>query len=252
MVIGAGNLATNLAIAFNERGINISQVFSRTFENANVLAKKVGAEAISNFDLIKKGNFLYIISLTDDALLQAVSQLIFNEGIVVHTSGSVSINVLKRVAKNHGVFYPLQTFSKEYQVDFFNIPIGIESSDNETKEYLFQLAGILSGDVIEMTSEQRRNVHLAAVFACNFSNLMYSIAENILRKNNLPFEILHTLIQETASKAVRQSPAEIQTGPARRNDKVVIDKHLEMLQSDPESKEIYRLLSDAIHRRYFS
>jgi predicted short-subunit dehydrogenase-like oxidoreductase (DUF2520 family) len=164
----------------------------------------------------------------------------------VHTSGSLDIDALPAFIKQRGVLYPLQTFSLERSVDFSNIPVFVQTDDDPLKNLLLSLANKLSRNVTCITGEQRLQLHIAAVFACNFSNYLYTCAEQIMSKAGLPFSILHPLITETAAKATAQSPSEVQTGPAKRGDIQIIEKHLNQLKSDPGLQQLYANLSDLI------
>jgi predicted short-subunit dehydrogenase-like oxidoreductase (DUF2520 family) len=155
------------------------------------------------------------------------------------------MEVLKQYPR-HGIFYPLQTFSKQKKVDFEEIPICLEANKYEVLQQLERLAGSLSRKVYFLDSKQRKAIHLAAVFACNFTNLMYRIAEDLVTESDLNFDILRPLIKETAAKVQEHSPREVQTGPAARNDRKIIEEHLKALENHPEYKEIYQLLTTEI------
>jgi len=247
--IGAGNLATQLAKVFYEKGLNIAQFYSRTEESARALAAQFGAEFTNSLQDVKRKADLYICALKDDALSEVLPQLTDCEGIFVHTAGSVAMNIFEGLFKNFGVFYPLQTFSKNKKVDFGKIPILIEANNAKTEKFLLTTAKKLSRNVHVIHSGQRAAVHLSAVFACNFVNRMYVLAKKILEKEDLPFEILLPLIDETAEKIHGISPLEAQTGPAVRYDKTIIDKQLKMIEN-PLTKEIYEKISKSIHAEY--
>ena len=245
VLIGAGNIATHLGLALKQVGCNIVQVYSRTQKSASQLAKILATDYTTDLKKIAKAE-LYIICVKDDVIADIVKKIKFNNALAVHTSGSIDMNVFKGHTNNYGVFYPLQTFSKNKKTDISFVPICVEANDNTNKKIVMQLAKTISDRVIYLDSQQRKTVHLAAVFACNFTNHMYSIAEKIVKEKNIPFNILVPLIQETAHKIVSHSPAKMQTGPAIRNDKKVIKQHLKMLKEKKEFKKIYQLLSDAI------
>jgi predicted short-subunit dehydrogenase-like oxidoreductase (DUF2520 family) len=245
-LIGAGNVATNLGIALQKEGYQISQVYSKTKKSAEALAKKINAKAITDLKLLNDDAIIYIIAVKDDAIEKTAKHLSLKDKIVVHTSGSISLNILKKSSKNFGVFYPLQTFSKEKKVDFKNIPICIEGNNKATSTTLNYFAKSISNNVQSINSEQRKTIHLAAVFACNFSNHLYTIAETILKKNKLSLDLLKPLIEETANKIKNNSPATMQTGPAIRGDKKTMNAHLKLLSNKKEYKQIYTLLSKSI------
>ncbi len=176
------------------------------------------------------------------------SHLSLKNKLTVHTSGSIPLEILNKVSENHGVLYPLQTFSKSREVDFSNIPICVEANSAENLEKLKSVAKALSNNIYEVDSEQRKVLHLAAVFACNFPNFMYTIADKILRDSDIDFDILRPLIKETAEKIQDVKPAEAQTGPAIRNDEKILSGHMEMLNDFPQLKELYKLISAEIKK----
>lgn len=245
-IIGSGNLATQLGLALHKEGYLISQVFSRNKKNAEILSKKLKAKAVVDLKKLSTDSSIYIISVKDDAIESVAKQLKLKDQIVVHTSGSVSMDVLKKTSKNYGVFYPLQTFSKEKQASFKTIPICIEANNNTTSTTLQYFAKSISGNVQKVNSEQRKKIHLAAVFACNFTNHMYAIAEHLLAKDKLSLDLLKPLIEETAHKIKKTKPSNAQTGPAIRNDKKTIDAHVKLLANEKDFKKIYELITKSI------
>lgn len=248
-LIGAGNVATQLGLALKEAGYRIEQVFGPNKKSAEILAKKLKSIAITDLKKLNDNSAIYIISVKDDAIEKVAKQLKLKKGILVHTSGTVPLSVLKKSAKNIGVFYPLQTISKDKKVDFKEIPICLEANNKNTAEDLKYFAKSISKKVLNVSSSQRQSIHLAAVFACNFSNHMYAIAENLLAKEKLSLDILRPLILETAKKIGTLSPGEAQTGPALRGDKETMNAHLKMLKKDKKLKNIYKLISDRIAKK---
>ena len=248
--IGAGNLATNLAVALYKKGFRVVQIYSRTEESAGKLAQAVEASYTTDLNEVVTDAQLYVVSLKDDAFLELLPRMVEGrgQGLWVHTAGSISMNVWQGQAERFGVFYPMQTFTKARLVDFREIPVFVESNSEADTRFLKDIAAALSGCVYECTSEERQSLHLAAVFACNFTNHMYALASRLLAKYNLPFEAMLPLIDETARKVHAMNPQAAQTGPAVRYDRQVIDKHLAMLSDEPEMRQIYRLLSESIHR----
>ncbi|MCW3084335.1 MAG: oxidoreductase [Bacteroidetes bacterium] len=244
-LIGAGNVATQLGIALREQGYAISQVYSPTKKSAEALAKKVNAAAITDLKKLHSNSIIYIIAVKDDAIETVAKQLHFKNQIVVHTSGTVPIDVLKKTSKNYGVLYPLQTFSKEKAVDLKTTPVCIEANNKPTSTTLQYFAKSFSGNVQQVSSGQRKTIHLAAVFACNFSNHMYAVAEGILKKDKLSLDLLQPLIEETAAKIKNNSPVKMQTGPAARGDKKTMKAHLKLI-ADADNKKIYQLISKGI------
>lgn len=248
VLIGAGNVSTQIGGALFDAGYFISQVYAPNKSSAEFLSKKINAEAVSDLKKISRDASIYIIAVKDDAITSVAKQLKLKDKIIVHTSGSVSMDVLRSVSKNYGVFYPLQTFSKDKKINFRNIPVCIEASNSGTSTVLQYFAKSISGNVKKVNSAQRKKIHLAAVFACNFSNHMYTIAEALLAKDKLPFNLLKPLIMETADKIKANAPGKMQTGPAIRGDKKTMAEHMKLLAKEKELQKIYKLLSESIIR----
>jgi len=245
VILGSGNVATQLALSLKAIGEEIVQVYSPNLTNANNLAEKVAASAISNLAAINMQAELYIISVKDDAISAVAAELNHVNGLVVHTSGTTDLSILSGQVKRAGVFYPLQTFSKSRNVSFKHIPICLEADERDLI-LLRELAGKLSSKVYELDGEKRKVLHLAAVFACNFPNHLYALANQILQQHHLDFDIVRPLIAETADKVMVNLPDNVQTGPAIRGDERTMDKHLKMLSNLPELQEIYQTLSNSI------
>jgi len=241
-LIGSGNVAQHLIKAFAKSElVEIAQVFSRKKET---LASLIEFDKIvDDFQDLKEAD-LYIIAVTDNVISEVSAQLPFNNQLVVHTSGTASIDTLD--AKNRkGVFYPLQTFSKNKDVDFSVIPICLEAENTFDFRVLDTVAKSISKAVFPINSEQRKALHVAAVFVNNFTNHLYQIGQEICEENKVPFEILKPLIQETADKINTLNPTEAQTGPAKRNDSTTIEAHLEYLTNENQ-KNIYKILTQSI------
>jgi len=252
VMLGAGNLATNLAMAFRRGGHEIVQVYSRTQASAEQLARKTVSEATTRLNRLVHDADLYVLSVRDDAIKTVLDAFPFSEGFLVHTAGSVDMEVLRGYAGNYGVLYPLQTFSKERTIDFSGIPLCLEANNRESLEFLDRLASDISGDIRHISSEQRAHIHVAAVFACNFSNFMLANAEQILSKEQISFDILAPLIRETMEKALQGSPAQLQTGPARRGDQQTMERHLNLLARSSKLQNLYSFVSNAITNDYAS
>ena len=246
VLLGSGNVATHLAKALKSKGEEIVQVYSQNLDNATLLAQSIATEAIGDLNEIKQNADLYIISVKDDAIESVAKSLKNVTGLVVHTSGTTDINVLASQVEKAGVFYPLQTFSKSKEVSFENIPLCIEANDDSQLTILCNLAAKISREVYKLNGEKRKVLHLAAVFACNFPNHLYALANKILSQNGLDFEIIRPLIAETADKVMSNLPENMQTGPAVRADESTLNKHLSMLTDMPELQNIYQTLSDSI------
>ncbi|HZY40189.1 MAG TPA: Rossmann-like and DUF2520 domain-containing protein [Mucilaginibacter sp.] len=245
-LIGSGNVATHLAAAFKNAGHRIVQVYSRDMQRAALLAYHVNAEPISDLRHIDAETDLFIISVKDDAIAPVANHLANFKKLTVHTSGATDMESLAAVIPQAGVFYPLQTFSKEKEIDFWSVPLCIEGVDEAVTSELEHLAQTISNRVYRINSNQRKTLHLAAVFACNFPNYLYDVARNLLAKNNMEFELLRPLILETAQKVQDSLPADLQTGPAVREDELTMANHLQMLENEPQLKMIYELLSQGI------
>lgn len=242
VLLGTGNVGTHFARALSESGIEIRQIYSRSQENAEEVALPKNIQAISNLNEADTTADLWLISVSDDAIPEIAETLPDFNGIVAHTAGSITMDVLSRF-KKRGVFYPFQTLSKERRIDYNDVPFLIEGSDQETTQRLLKLAGILSAKVSQADSSLRATLHIAAVLSCNFVNHLYSLSADLLESGGLSFKYLTPLIKETTQKILYMSPQEAQTGPAIRNDKEVIDKHMERLSDNPSLSEIYRILS---------
>lgn len=251
VIVGAGNLATHLARTFYQKGFRIQQVFSRTFNAACTLALDVEAEPVTDISALTSQADLYVVALADDVLPELLPLLTYGreEAMWVHTAGSLPIDIWVGHARRYGVFYPMQTFSKKRLVDFSQVPVFVEGCDCEATGFLHAVASALTPRVYEVTSEQRKYLHLAAVVACNFTNYLYALASDLLSNHGLPFDALLPLIDETAQKVHELSPAQAQTGPAVRGDRAIMEEHLRLLSKQPYMVEVYRLLSDGIIHR---
>ena len=245
-IIGSGNVATHLAAAFKNAGHAIVQVYSRDMQNASLLAYHVKAEAIDNLEQINPEADLFVIAVKDDVIEPIAAELAKYNKLIVHTSGATTLQALQKYTQNVGVFYPLQTFSKTKEVNFNTVPLCIEGADEQIASELNELAYTITQNVYRVNSDQRKALHLAAVFACNFPNYLYHVSQQLLAEKQLPFDLLRPLILETAEKVQEYPPADAQTGPAVRNDEKTMDSHLEQLREKPALQEIYRLLSQGI------
>lgn len=246
VMIGSGNVASHLSNALLKAGYKVIQVYSRTAAHARALAAPLEASWTDRVSKITDQGDLYILAVSDSALPELAGQINIHSQLVVHTSGSVGMDLFLGKMKNYGVFYPLQTFSKNRPVDFKGIPVAIEGNNKQSEKVLLQIGQKLSGRAIKLSSTDRLYLHLAAVFASNFANHFYHISSLILEKRALPFDLLLPLIDETAAKTRNIHPAEGQTGPAVRNDQIVIKKHLDLLSFSPEIRELYEVISRSI------
>lgn len=244
-IIGTGNVAHWLVYALKNAKIPISQIWGRNETKCKTLAESCQAEPITDFRKLKNDSDLYIFSLKDDCYEKVISKLPFELPMAVLTSGTISQKVLEPATPNYGTLYPCQTLSAGIDFSRVEVPLCVEGSDDETEILLLQFAQHLSENVQLMSEGQRQFLHLAAVFACNFTNAQYGIAFDILKKENINPQILIPLLQNTLDKIKTMSPQAAQTGPASRNDKSVMAKHLELI-NDENLREIYQKISQYI------
>lgn len=246
VIIGSGNVATNLAHALTS-SCEIVQIYSHTLANAKVLADAIHCKnATDNLHEITSDADLYIISVKDDAISSVISTIPDNGAMWVHTSGTKPIDMFCGERKRYGVFYPMQSFSKQIAVDFSEVPFFIEGCDEDATKMISEVAHLLSNNVYTVDSDTRRRLHIAAVFSCNFANHLWTLADEVLKEADLPFDVMLPLIRTTVAKLDKLPPAESQTGPAVRRDYNVISKHLSMLSGDKH--EVYDTLSKSIIR----
>ncbi len=202
-----------------------------------------------NLAAISTESDLILLCIPDDRIAEVAAELKHHPAVIAHTSGNTSIKYLSQ-SKRYGVFYPLQTFSKEREVDMQDVPVCLEASNEETMKALQSLAELISESVYVMNSRQRKYLHLAAVMVSNFTNHLYGVAADFLADREIDFDLLKPLILETAKKAADMDPQNAQTGPARRGDRDTIEKHLRLLEGDEEIKALYSLISEQIVKKY--
>ena len=250
-IIGAGNVATHLAGNLShQKDIDILQIFSKTKNSAKILAKKINCAWTNDISKIIESD-LYIIATNDDSIQKIAQTEQLKNKFIVHTSGSVEMKVLSKNTVNFGVFYPLQTFQKEQKVEFSEIPMCIEASNEQNFNILRNLAKKISKKVYKINSEQRKNIHIAAVFVNNFINHLFHIANEIISRKDISIEILKPLIEQTFKNIQTNNPYDIQTGPAKRNDKNILENHIETLKTiDVNFAGVYRKISDSIIKSY--
>jgi predicted short-subunit dehydrogenase-like oxidoreductase (DUF2520 family) len=259
--IGAGNLAWHLAPALETAGHHINEVYSRQLKHARQLISNLyDAQTHSDLNFSESSSRLFFLAVSDDAIETVCSQLVLpEEAILVHVSGSQPltslahwVEVYSDIPIRTGVVYPVQTFSKQQPlVDFNDVPICVEASTDETLQLLIQLAQDISQVVYVLNSEERLRLHMAAVFACNFTNHLLAIAHDLTTSSGLPFTLLRPLVAETLAKGLNSDdPRTVQTGPARRGDQTTIRRHLDLLTTQPDLYSIYQLLSERIQRQY--
>jgi predicted short-subunit dehydrogenase-like oxidoreductase (DUF2520 family) len=251
--VGSGNVAWHLAPALDNTDFAVKEVFSAHRKNAAALAERLyQAEVKSSLDFSLSPSRIFFICVNDDAIQEIAQDIVVPpNSIVLHTSGSQPMGVLGYTGtENIGVFYPLQTFTKAQKVDFKEIPILIETENADTERILMTMGKAISKKVYKVSSQNRKALHVAAVFASNFTNHMIGIAQEVLEDKGLDLELLKPLIVETINKSLAIGPEKAQTGPAKRGDLEILDKHIEFLQHDEKLAEIYRVISQHILDKY--
>jgi predicted short-subunit dehydrogenase-like oxidoreductase (DUF2520 family) len=248
-LIGSGNLAWHLAPALENAGYPVREVHSQNPKHAAALVGRLYEAHVNiSLDFSASASKIFIIAVSDDAIQEVAQKIMLpDDAIVVHTSGSQPLSILDDAgSQNMGVFYPLQTFSKTKKVDFKSTPIFVESESSDVEKVLTKMAKAISGNVKRINSEERKALHIAAVFASNFSNHMLTIAKEIAKQNDLDFNVLKPLIAETLNKSLEIGPEKSQTGPAVRGDFEILERHMEFLKETPELAEIYKIVSQHI------
>ena len=247
ILIGAGNVAHHLAGALLKAGENLCQIYSRTLDSARQLGMRTGISYTAEVNEVYPDGNIYIFCVSDDILPSIIKTIrIPYDALILHTSGSQPMDVFKSYSKHYGVIYPIQTFSKKRELDFKEIPLCVEGNTVPVKERIKKLAEKLSYKIYEIDSAQRKELHLAAVFASNFPNYLYQVAGKLLENQGLSFAMLRPLIFETAHKVMLLNPEEAQTGPAKRGDESIMNMHKNMLKNDKDLLKIYTILSEGI------
>ena len=248
--VGAGRVAGSMCREIYFTGCKIDSVISKSEANGLQLANDCNASWTNKYS-IPESTDLVIVSVPDSQLKSVLRKLKYRHGtILAHTAGSSGLDVFPEEAEHKGVIYPLQTFSKNRKVKFMSLPVFIEASDSRTAEVLSEIAGSLGSKVYFADTEHRQKLHLAAVFACNFTNHMLTLGKKLAYDAGYSFEELKPLVEETFLKAAEMGPDNSQTGPAVRNDKNTIRKHLELLSYDHDLKRIYREISGSVFKYY--
>lgn len=272
-LIGSGNVATHLALALHASGHNIMQVWSREYDHAEQLASRVFAEPIDKLSLLYPTADIYILAVSDDALFDMALDLRLRDALVLHTSGTTKLDVLRPISRKCGVLWSPQTFVRNIQMDYAALPFCIEGSSPQVEQKIEDLARSVSPHVYHLTSEQRQYLHLAAVMTNNFGNALNAMAQDLLRPQGVPFEILQAIIRTTAYKAIEAGEKDAalsnnsegsdntedsawqnslwrqQTGPAARKDEKTIMRHRQMLLNDNDALELYEMMTHLIQER---
>ena len=248
VMIGAGNVATHISRHLHAQGHAIGCVWSRTPESARALASEVGSKACIHVAEVPRKADFYILAVPDRAVTEMAAELSGCHGICLHTAGALSVDVFQGLFPEYGVMYPLQTLSKAHELPAGQIPFLVEGSSGKVSDQVHELASSISGRAERADSATRLIIHLAAVFANNFSNHMVHIAHEILKEQNLSVSLLDPLLEETYQKILSAGPKEAQTGPALRDDQLTMNKHIELLKSHPEWEKLYTFISREIDR----
>ena len=248
VIAGAGRLATQLGLAFHRKGIAVSKIYNRSADKGKKLARRIQAQYVSDIRDLEVESGICILAVSDAVLVSMAESLQMKSMLVAHTSGTVGMDVLAPVGNYTGVFYPLQTFTLSSRVDFFKVPVCIEGNSDSAEQRLVSLASGISGTVIRLDSSRRRVLHLSAVFASNFTNFMYAVAEDILSEHDLPVSILEPLVLRTAQNIRGGDLLGKQTGPAARGDAEILRKHRELLAGHTDYQAIYDLMSEHIQK----
>ncbi|MEP6466568.1 MAG: DUF2520 domain-containing protein [Parafilimonas sp.] len=244
-IIGAGNTATVLGKLLVDNNHTINEVVGRNKIAVQKLAEKMNATTCNELDKVNKNSDVYILAVKDDAVAEVAEKLQLNKKIAVHTAGSVAMNVLKNASENYGVLYPLQSLRKELNYAPA-IPFLVDGNNNFTKETIINLANSITRFVNIADDEMRLKYHLSGVIVSNFTNHLFALTKEYCKKNKIDFNLLLPLIEETVNRLHNYEPAEMQTGPAIRKDKITMEKHLQLLHNFPQLKNIYELMSESI------
>jgi predicted short-subunit dehydrogenase-like oxidoreductase (DUF2520 family) len=244
-IIGSGNTATTLGKMLIENNHSINEIIGRNKIEVQQLAETLHATACTEFNKTDKNSDVYIIAVKDDAVIEVANQLKLHEKIVAHTTGSVVMNVLKNTSENYGVLYPLQSLRKELNYTPV-IPFLVDGNNDVTKKTIFNLACSISKSVFIADDETRLKYHLSAVILSNFTNHLFTLTKDYCDKNNIDFNFLFPLIEETVNRLHEHEPSSMQTGPAIRGDDATMQKHLQLLDSFTDLKNIYEIMSESI------
>ncbi|MCF8293081.1 MAG: DUF2520 domain-containing protein [Chitinophagaceae bacterium] len=249
-IIGSGNIATFFATKFFEGGHTIVQIISPTHHNAQALASKFNCAYSTDINALSDQAELCILAVKDDILKAILGQTKFENKFLIHTAGSITLNDLSGASPNLGCIWCMYSINKNHLPERSNIPLIINAANNETLEKIKHLAACISTSVYNLSDEQKLKAHLAAVFANNFANHMFTIGQDILQQEQIPFDLLIPLIENTVEKLTYTSPDKLQTGPAIRNDSGTIAKHIELLRTHDDYKNIYSLLTESIQKKH--
>lgn len=250
VIVGTGQLAAHLVSSFNIAGYRSVQIIGRDPKKTELLAQRFNFDFAVSFDDIDPDADLIILAVSDDSIDEVITKLPHHKGLCMHTSGSKGLDVFGNKFEHFGVFYPLQTFTDGRIINFREIPVLIEANNKYSRDTIISIAKGMSDYVYEISSDERRKLHLSAVFVSNFVNALFTMGNEILNDTKLPFNILKPLIIETIDKAFESGPDNAQTGPAKRGDMGTIQSHLALLSNKPEIAALYSLFSTYINKKY--
>lgn len=244
-IVGSGNVASWLAFTLNKSCVCVKQVYGRSLSSATRVASLCGAEVVDRLSDLDTDSDYYLFSLKDDAYAEVLSSIPFQMSCAVHTAGSLPQSVFDGHARHYGVLYPFQTISETADFDSLKVPLCIEGENEDSYQLILKLADFISPFVSRINGEQRAALHLAAVFASNFSNALYDVAFQLLSDAGIEWKVMQPLLQQTLDKTMQMTPRHAQTGPAARNDQTIMARHLAQLPS-AEWQQIYQMMSDYI------
>ena len=248
VIVGSGNVGYHIGQRLHQSGFNIRQVFSQTVEHGKSLADKIKCSFTTDLSKVISDADVYLLCVKDDVMTEVVDALKIKDKIVLHTAGSVQRHISNRTDIHQGVLYPLQSFNRDMEVDWNNVPVFVDGDNDETIAAATQIGKALSNNVQHANDEQRMNIHIAAVFANNFSNHCMAIGQRLLEQHGYDFDVLKPLIETTFKRLYTTKPFDVQTGPAIRSDVSTVDKHLKALEQEQNWKELYLKLSDDIKK----
>ena len=249
--IGAGNIASHYAKELFEAGCKIDSILSKRLRSAKSLASIVNAHATTSFRNLSRDSNYYILAVPDEIIEKvtiALAEYVNSDAIIIHTSGATELKTILTHFKHAGFAWPPQSISKEKDIDFNKVPICIGATDKKTEKSIIQLMSLITKITYKLDDKQKLALHLAAVFANNFSNHMFQLAYDICKDHKLDFQLLYPILLETSNKVIGNIPNDVQTGPAVRQDLATLQKHLHLLKTDSDKKKIYKLLSESIKK----
>jgi len=246
VIIGAGNVASVFGRLISAASHEIIQVCSKSISSAQSLGKELGCSFVDNLEAVDLTADIYILAITDNALLNIQDSIFLGDKLVVHTAGSVSKKVLSNISSQYGVLYPLQSLRKDQSADQSIIPLLIDANNESVLSIIEQFAFTLSSVVCIVGDEKRLCLHLAAVIVNNFTNHLYTLTADYCDNEGVDFKMLQPIIEQTALRLRTKLPRDLQTGPAIRNDQSTLNKHIQALSNHPELKTIYLTFTESL------